>query len=313
MLLKLLLLCSLFILSTYQDNQNAGKETAKRDSVSQPKVTFPWSWECIGPSGHCALQNVMDNPDCCLHHRQCRRDNRKFCHWLLYLKGSVQEVQVTTAAGKSEIVTKVTKPKVNRKLVGVSLKIAFCPATNCRVWRNPACCFHHVCKQRRPRLCAPILGTPRDRKGLATLPLPKLNLSREGNMQTLSSDLLRNDDDMDASVTLCDVQAGSSQTLSVEQLEDTGEAAKIRNANCAFIVQEDDSAVSCSDLVPHCDQPADRRLSLATIACWKLNWCRRKIGTKHSLLKDKKATHGVCCYHPWYRIRANECDWTRKL
>ena len=41
-------------------------------------------------------------------------------------------------------------------------------------------------------------------------------------MQTLSSDLLRNDDDMDASVTLCDVQAGSSQTLSVEQLEDTG-------------------------------------------------------------------------------------------
>ena len=30
-------------------------------------------------------------------------------------------------------------------------------------------------------------------------------------------------------------------------------------------------------------------------------------------LEKKQKTHGVCCFHPRYKKRASECNWTRKL
>ena len=96
MLLKLLLLCSLFILSTYQDNQNAGKETAKRDSVSQPtsllvdsksgnramssalpkRLPLPTEYCTISPY-FCKLRRY---PECCSN-PQCKRTSarRRYC------------------------------------------------------------------------------------------------------------------------------------------------------------------------------------------------------------------------------------------
>jgi len=312
MFLKLLLLCSLFIFSTSQENQDTGQETAEENSVSQKTFSeedddagkgtaehdlvsqrnrfyvpphLKWCWRKSCPVFR--YKECCDHPVCMYEYKR----RRKFCAkllWSNFLEASTHEVQVSTAAEKPVEVIEIP-PDVNNKLVSISLTLGDCPKRRCPTEQNLACCFHPTCMDMKPRECAPFLPY------------------REGDLKNVSTNPLRDDAEMDASVTLCDVEAGSSETLTVDQL-DTGEAAKIRNATCAFITHEEDSTVSCSDLAPHCDQR-----SLATIACWKLNWCPRKIGNKHSLLKSKEKTHGVCCFHPRYKNRASECNWTRKL
>jgi len=302
MILKLLLLCSLFILSTSQEDQDTGQETAEENSedddagkgtaehdlVSQRKFlipsrrnyfTFKWCWMNRCPVWR--YKGCCDNP-------RCYKRRKRFCGWSNFLGASTHEVQVSTAAEKPVEVIEIP-PDVNNKLVSISLTLGDCPKRRCPTEQNLACCFHPTCMDMKPRECAP------------------LSYLREGDLKNVSSNPLRDDAEMDASVTLCDVEAGSSQTLTVDQL-DTGDAAKIRKANCAFISHEEDSTVSCSDLAPLCDQR-----SLATIACWKLNWCPRKIRNNFSLLEKKQKTHGMCCFHPRYKNRASECNWTRSL
>jgi len=286
-LTPLLRICSLFILSTFQEDDDAGKGTAEHDLVSQRNRFYvpphlKWCWRKSCPVFR--YKECCDHPVCMYEYKR----RRKFCAkllWSNFLEASTHEVQVSTAAEKPVEVIEIP-PDVNNKLVSISLTLGDCPKRRCPTEPNLACCFHPTCRDMKPRECAPF---------------------REGDLKNVSSNLLRDDAEVEASVTLCDIEAGSSETLTVDQL-DTGEAVKIRSANCAFITHEEDSTVSCSDLAPHCD-----KRSLATIACWRLNWCPRKIGNKHSLLKSKEKTHGVCCFHPRYKNRASECNWTRKL
>jgi len=133
-----------------------------------------------------------------------------------------------------------------------------------------------------------------------------MNHFREGNMRNQSTGLRGGSDiDSETSVTLC--KDGSSETLSVEQL-DTAAAQEVLDAKCAFIAYGD-STPNCNELKPHCDQ----RFSFATMACWRLNWCPKRIGNNYRLLKDKPKKFGRCCFHPTYKRNADQCSWVRKL
>jgi len=180
-----------------------------------------------------------------------------------------------------------------------------CRLSGCRVRKYPSCCFDFICKQRRPAFCQRCMPDPMDfaRHGTNSLHRDK----KTNSLENVSSNPLRNGAKTEHSVTLCDVAGGSSQMWSLEDL-DAGEASKIEEAKCAFILHEDDTTATCSDLAPHCDQ----RFSIATIACWKLNWCPRKIGRKYNKLKGKKKDGGICCFHPKFKNR-RECAWRKSM
>jgi len=269
LMLALLLLSSLFILPTSQEHDDAGRETSKHKGGNQDK----------GRSG------------------------------------SESALQVSTAAGQEDVLK--APPTLNNKLVGTamcrrrpgnseaigtnewsaegfSLSLRWCEAC-CPVREHPACCFNPICKKRRPRQWKEKCR--------------HLEWLRHGrnSLQNVSSNPLRNGAETEHSVTLCDVAGGSSQMLSLEDL-DADEASNLEEAKCAFILHEDDTTATCSDLAPHCDQ----RFSIATIACWKLNWCPRKIGRKYNKLKGKKKDGGICCFHPKFKNR-RECAWRKSM
>jgi len=301
MILKLLLLCSLLILSSSQEDNDAGNETAECDSVSQPTSLLVDS-KTLRKSGNRAISSALPRipteyctfrpyscrllryPECC-RVPQCKRTSarQRYC-WRIYLAEQVQEVQ----QGVLEITTDLNEDILN---------IAYCVKNGCRVTgKNAFCCFHPTCYARRKNRCK------------------WLTYARKGNEQTVSSTLQHNEDEMDVSVmplrnddvrvTLC--KRGSSQTLNAGQLS-SGQAAAIKNADCAFIIHDEDSTVpSCSTLAALCGQRA-----LATLASWDLRWCPGRIKRRHFLLKEKEETYGICCYHPKYKNKATQCEWTK--
>jgi len=286
MILALLLLSSLFILPTSQEHDDAGRETSKHKGGNQDK----------GRSG------------------------------------SESALQVSTAAGQEDVLK--VPPTLNTKVLGTAMcrrrpgnrqidRFSEAIGTNkwmekgfvtmhctskvvqCNVREYPLCCYTPVCRRRRPSQwasqCCWLTGMMSH--GRNSLRRDK----KTNSLQNVSSNPLRNGAETEHSVTLCDVAGGSSQMWSLEDL-DADEASNLEEAKCAFILHEDDTTATCSDLAPHCDQ----RFSIATIACWKLNWCPRKIGRKYYKLKGKKKDGAICCFHPNFKNR-RECAWRKRM
>merc|ERR1711962_559484 len=97
MILKLLLLFSLFILSACQEKP-VGSKVGKSEN----------RWYGAAPSSslkHCVKRfgcKVEKNPTCC-YHPVCARRQRRRCDWLKYLGGSAQPTQVSTATGPVDV------------------------------------------------------------------------------------------------------------------------------------------------------------------------------------------------------------------
>merc|ERR1711962_904976 len=272
MAIKLLLLYSLFILSACQEKP-VGSKVGKSEN----------RWYGAAPSSslkHCRRLGckVQKYPECC-YHPVCARRQKRRCDWLNYLGGSVQPTQVSTATGQVDVLK--TPQSVNEDLVDIGLRECL---PGCDVITTPTCCFNSKCMYRKPKDCA----------------WASSSYLRQGNMRNRSTSG-RSDTESEISVTLC--KDGSNETLSVEQLEtDVDEVQDVLDAKCAFI-SYNNTTPNCNELEPHCDQ----RYSFATMACWRLNWCPRKIGNNHSLIKTNKKRFGRCCFHPDYKTKANQC------
>jgi len=277
MILKLLLLYSLFILSASQVGSKVGK-SENRWYGAKPSSSLTY---CTRSSVRCRVDR---RPECC-YHPVCASRQPKRCQWLTYLGGSVEPL---TTAGLADVLK--TEPSVNEDLVEISTLgtstsgLSWC-LPRCDVRKTPACCYNPDCMARRYKDCI------------------WMDFLREGNMRNQSGNLRGiSDTDSETSVTIC--KNGSNETLSVEQLE-----TEVLDANCSFIAYND-STPSCKELKPHCNP---QRSSPATWACWNLNWCPKKIGNNHWKLKWRPKRFGKCCFHPDYKNNADQCSWVRSL
>ena len=89
-----------------------------------------------------------------------------------------------------------------------------------------------------------------------------------------------------ASVTICDEQGGTVETLGINDVD----LSQFANAKCGFVLYEEDSTASCSDLAPHCED--NRGLAVSRFPCWRLKWCPGRVQYKSQL-----RTFPICCFH----------------
>ena len=108
---------------------------------------------------------------------------------------------------------------------------------------------------------------------------------------------------IESEVTICDEQGGTVETLDMLELNLT----QIADAKCGFILWEEDSTASCSDLAPYCEdetattaasgennQDTDRtgRQSVSQFPSWKLKWCPGRVPNSWWL-----SQYPICCFH----------------
>jgi len=296
MILALLLLSSLFILPTSQEHDEAGRETSKHKGGNRDKGrSASESVQALQVSTAAGQEEVLKVPP---------TENKKLVKTAMCGRppGNRQIDRFREAIGTNKWMDEGFR---NQWATQVSHHDIWCSkVVQCNVRKYPSCCFTPVCRRRRPSLWASqCCWTTMMRHGTNSLHRDK----KTNSLQNVSSNPLRNGAETEHSVTLCDVAGGSSQMWSLEDL-DADEASNLEEAKCAFILHEDDTTATCSDLAPHCDQ----RFSIATIACWKLNWCPRKIGRKYYKLKGKKKDGAICCFHPNFKNR-RECAWRKRM
>jgi len=117
-------------------------------------------------------------------------------------------------------------------------------------------------------------------------------------------------DDIDGDyITIC--SDGSNETPP----QDNVPIDSIINAACGFILLEEDSSASCSNL--QCDDGTtttattttttamgEEPAAVSTLASWNLKWCPRRIGPM-----DLLRTFPQCCFHPSIRARTGMALW----
>merc|ERR1712156_607888 len=297
MILALLLLSSLFILPTSQEHDEAGRETSKHKGGNRDKGrSASESVQALQVSTAAGQEEVLKVPP---------TENKKLVKTAMYggrCPGNRQIDRFSEAIGTNKWMDEGFRRRMKDSVTQASHINKWCDkVVQCNVRKYRSCCLAPVCKRRRRCLCQ---WTDMMRHGTNRLHRDK----KTNSLQNVSSNPLRNGAETEHSVTLCDVAGGSSQMWSLEDL-DADEASNLEEAKCAFILHEDDTTATCSDLAPHCDQ----RFSIATIACWKLNWCPRKIGRNYKKLKSKKKKDGaICCFHPNFKNR-RECAWRKRM
>jgi len=297
MILKLLLLCSLFLLTASQEDDDAGKETAEDDSASQPISSEedqdseenaasqtnssevvggnraigrsakglrwnPWpSWCYWNRCG--ADRNGFVHPQCCQDSHFCQTHNRANCQF--------QFNQIN---------------HINNYYGGRVRQVwVWCDAT--RTWKS-------MLQMLQPHVV---------NKNL-------LDLGAAGGD--------------DIKVTLCTCVAGTWQAViddatvgHLSDLSDEDEDWKtvIKKARYGYIAEEDSQVTpTCADMARHAHAPAcprGSRRSWVTLASWNLKWCRSKVGgwwNWDTLKIDQK--YGGCCWNSYYKTRASQCAWT---
>jgi len=300
MILKLLLLLSLLILSTSQeDDDDAGNKTAEHVSVSQPTSSEVESkGGNLGNGQHVVNQRWMSQSTFCVYYG-CRVDrypqtwlssycrySHVICRWNYYL-----ETGWTLPLPSEEAVQ--ISPDVNKRITAISLRYGWCENNGCPVQSHSECCYSPTCRQRRPSWCN------------------WMHYLREGNMQNLSSNSLRNP--AGHTVTLCDPNTGYSQTLG---FSDPAQVTPVFSVDCAFMSHGDDPVADCFRLARYCNH---RQYSPVTVASHNYKWClnpRNGVGTDRRnfwKLEVRKDVFGVCCYHPYFRREASQCYWTAKI
>ena len=109
---------------------------------------------------------------------------------------------------------------------------------------------------------------------------------------------------IDSNVTICDEEGGTVETLDMLELNLT----EIADAKCGFILWEEDSTASCSDLAPYCEdetattaasgennQDTDRtgrQIGVSQFPSWKLKWCPGRVPNSWWL-----SQYPICCFH----------------
>ena len=99
---------------------------------------------------------------------------------------------------------------------------------------------------------------------------------------------------------------------------DQFDLTQIADANCGFILWEEDSTASCSDLAPYCEdetattaasgennQDTDRtgrRIGVSQFPSWKLKWCPGRVPNSWWL-----SQYPICCFHPETRPDYPSC------
>merc|ERR1712004_132964 len=298
MILKLLLLCSLFLLTASQEDDDAGKETAEDDSASQPISSEedqdleenaasqtnssevvggnraigrsakglrwnPWpSWCYWNRCG--ADRNGFVHPQCCQDSHFCQTHNRANCQF--------QFNQIN---------------HINNYYGGRVRQVwVWCDAT--RTWKS-------MLQMQQPHVVNQKL----------------LELGAAGG------DAIK--------VTLCTCIAGTWQAVKqvqdatvghLEQLDsDDWKIWKIgiKDARYGYIAEEESQVTpTCADMARHAHAPAcprGSRNSWVTLASWNLKWCKREVGRNWDTLRiDQK--YGGCCWNSFYRTRASQCSWT---
>ena len=112
-------------------------------------------------------------------------------------------------------------------------------------------------------------------------------------------------------VTICDDQGNTVKTVDMDTLTLTDFA----DANCGFILWQQDSTASCSDLAPECgdetaasgedNRDTDRtgRQSVSQFPSWKLKWCPGRVRQKWQFKRWP-----ICCFHPTCRSDHDQAD-----
>ena len=109
---------------------------------------------------------------------------------------------------------------------------------------------------------------------------------------------------VDSQFTICDKVEGTNKTQSI----DNAYIKEIISATCGFILFEENSTASCSDL--QCgDGVAVEEAAFSTLASWNLKWCPGSIGNPSQV-----SWYPQCCFHPAIRQLVGkglwDCLWT---
>jgi len=304
---KLIILCVLFTSASCQENQHALALWDSADHTTSPDVDN---------LGNSTAISLLSNAACCFQNNTVK---------MVTCSQGVSCADQCSALGGSLCLADDRSHNTLAYLNWLDpdpKMLRWCWRTarpRCPVLRYPQCCSNLMCSRMRPRNCqwTNYLAGSVQPVQVGSEEILKIDSKVNQDLVGLISNKAnhfweksiinhRSDAEGETSVTLCD-ETGSSEELSAEQL--AGAAQQISDATCAFIVYEEDSTATCADVAAHC-QPAQRN-SLVTMACWRLKWCPGKIGTNHSILRTKKDTHGICCYHPRYMKRASQCAWAK--
>jgi len=286
MILKLLLLCSLFLLTASQEDDDAGKETAEDDSASQPISSeedqdleenaasqtnssevvggnraigrsakgLRWGWSSWCYYNGCPADHYGTvHPQCCQDSHYCITQ-RANCQW--------QRNQIN---------------HINQYYGGLVRQVwVWCAAT--QTWKS-------MLQMQQPR---------RVNENL-------LQLGAAGSN--------------DIKVTLCTCSAGTWQEVTsdatVGQLT-SGQQQQIKLARYGYVDGENQVTPTCADLAAHAHAHCPRgSRSWVTLASWDLRWCRSKVGGWRNYWKLQiDQIYGGCCWNSFYRTRASQCSWT---
>jgi len=282
MILKLILFCSLFLLTASQEDDDAGKKTAEDDSASQP-ISYKenqdseenaasqtnsseivggnraigrsakglrWGWSSWCDYYGCPADHYGTvHPQCCQDSHYCITQ-RANCQW--------QRNQIN---------------HINNYYGGLVRQVwVWCAAT--QTWKS-------MLKMQQPRVVNTNL----------------LDLGAGSN---------------DVRVTYCRKIYGTWQpvtnNVAVGQLS-SGQQQQIKHASCGYVAHEEGQVTpTCADLAKNC---GGSHRSWVTIASWDLKWCKSKVGgwwNWWTLKRNQK--YGGCCWNSYYRTRASQCSWT---
>jgi len=297
MILKLILFCSLFLLTASQEDDDAGKKTAEDDSASQP-ISYKenqdseenaasqtnsseivggnraigrsakglrWGWSSWCDYNGCPADHYGTvHPQCCQDSHYCITQ-RANCQW--------QRNQIY---------------QVNQYYGGRVRQVwVWCRAT--QTWKS-------MLQALQPRV--------------VNKKLLDLGAGTGGHIAT-----------KDVRVTLCTCFAGTWQEVTsdatVGQLT-TDQQQQIELARYGYIAEEDSQVTpTCADMARHAHAPAcprGSRRSWVTLASWNLKWCRNEVGGRRNYWKlQVDQEYGGCCFNSFYRTRASQCSWADDL